>query len=74
MSRSIKKEKWFGNASRSEKLDKRINNRMFRKHEKMSIRKGEEPPIDMDEIRNIWAMAKDGKSYWRNATKKDMSK
>ena len=31
-------------------------------------------PIDMNEIRNVWAMDKDGKSYWGDAPEKSMRK
>lgn len=88
MSRSKKKVKYFGNANSSEKKDKRINNRMFRRKEKVigntikqelteeneSTDTETKYPIDMNEVRNVWAMAKDGKTYWSDATEKDMRK
>lgn len=97
MSRSIKKTKIFGHASSSEKKDKRINNRIFRRRENeisneilkeervdnTSFLWSEENqivdteakyPTDMDEVRSTWAMSKDGKAWWNDATKKDMSK
>jgi hypothetical protein len=39
-----------------------------------SIDTGVKYPVDMDEIRGTYAMCKDGKSYWHDATKKDLSK
>ena len=87
MSRSRRKVKIFGNAGKSEKKDKRINNRMFRRIESKKnneILKTEDLeekelesldlPIDMDEVRNVWAMKKDGKTYWKNASEKHMRK
>lgn len=101
MSRSYRKIKIFGNASSSEKQDKRINNRMFRRKEsilngeiKKEIPQGEHTaifeyvignygdkelteqkyPLNMNEIRNVWSMSKDGKTWWSSATKRDMSK
>ena len=76
MSRSKRKTKYFGNAGGSEKKDKRLANRMFRKLEKTKIamQQFEKLPVYMNEVMNVWAMAKDGKSYWKNAVKKDMRK
>lgn len=31
-------------------------------------------PINMNEVRPVWSMNKDGKSWWLLATKRDMSK
>ena len=86
MSRSKRKTPIFGRGGTSEKQDKRINNRMFRKKEQIvnsEIKKevlGSSSlsfteldisdikyPIDMDEVRSVWAMNKDGKVYWNNA-------
>jgi hypothetical protein len=89
MSRSYRKTKIFGHASSSEKEDKRINNRMFRKKEseisnelvkeanadlEVSDETETSYPTDMDEIRSTWGMAKDGKGYWKGATAKSMRK
>lgn len=31
-------------------------------------------PTNMNEIRNVWSMSKDGKTYWANAPLKSMRK
>ena len=95
MSNSRKKTKIFGNAGSSEKQDKRINNRMFRRKENivnneiekeiydrryLDFFEGEAEktettyPINMNEVRNVWSMDKDGKSYWMDAPEKAMRK
>ena len=97
MGKSVRKTKIFGNSGRSEKQDKRINNRMFRRKESTigntikqelteeninfvwseeneSVDTETKYPIDMNEIRNVWAMSKDGKSYWHDAPDKSMRK
>lgn len=85
MARSFRKTKIFGHTGSSEKEDKRINNRMFRRKENVidgEIKKSVDVdsvddsvyPVDMDEIRSTWSMRKDGKSYWKNAPDKSMRK
>jgi len=76
MSRSRKKTPIFGWAGHSEKKDKRIANRMFRKKEKLKMAMGqyENLPIYMDEVMNVWSMAKDGKGYWKDALTADGGK
>jgi len=94
MSRSIKKTKIFGYADSSEKQDKRINNRMFRRKENIVDNEiikelkdiyyesfdedlttaDYQYPQDMNEVRNVWSMAKYGKSYWMDAPEKSMRK
>lgn len=65
MSRSYKKTPICGNAGGSEKKDKRINNRMFRRRTNQMITVGryDDIPYDMNEVRNLWDMNKDGKSW-----------
>jgi hypothetical protein len=77
MSKSRRKTPIFGHTTtRSEKKDKRIANRMFRRITNSKIRIGlfEELPYDMDEIFNVWEMSKDGKSYWIEGKTKDGGK
>lgn len=93
MGNSKRKTKIFGNCNSTEKQDKRINNRMFRRREHTVSNEIEKElhtdnmlwyiereiseldyPIDMNEIRNVWAMDKDGKSYWVDAPEKSMRK
>ena len=76
MGKSKRKTKIFGHAGTSEKQDKRKANRMFRRKQKSAIQVGEfdKMPLDLEEVYPIWSMDKDGKSYWENATPKDMRK
>lgn len=75
MSRSIRKTKIFGiTSAKSEKQDKRIWNRTFRKVCKKLIRLEKEAPIKIHSIIDVWDGAKDGKRYLKNATIKDMRK
>lgn len=69
MSRSRRKTPIFGHAGKSEKKDKRLANRAFRRSEKTKIiaEEFEQIPIYMREVVNVWAMSKDGKSYFRDA-------
>ncbi len=75
MSRSYKKIKIFPRTCKdSEKFDKTKANRKLRTSIKVRIAKKLEVLPLMKEVSNVWAFAKDGKHYWANATKKDMSK
>jgi len=75
MSRSVRKTKIFGiTTAQTEKPDKRRWNRTFRKVCKKLIRLEKEAPVKMQGVTNIWDGAKDGKQYYRGATKKDMRK
>ncbi len=62
MSRSYRKTPIYGNAGDSEKKDKRLANRKFRKV-KPTLENEDELPIDLDEVINKWSMSKDGKHY-----------
>lgn len=75
MSRSVRKTKIFGiTTAETEKKDKRLWNRKFRKVCKKLIRTGKEAPVNLNSVTNIWSGAKDGRRYVINATKKDMRK
>jgi len=65
MGKSYRKTPIMGNASGSEKEDKRIANGKFRKKSKQKLHEHELDglPYDLDEVYNKWSMAKDGKSY-----------
>jgi hypothetical protein len=67
MSRSRRKTPIFGHAGKSEKKDKQMANRIFRKKTKDEIAKGnyENLPFDINQALNVWSMSKDGKSYWK---------
>ena len=65
MSRSFKKTPIVGIAGHSEKQDKRLGNRKFRKMAKHAIKQGKlnKLPYDMDSVQDVWSMSKDGKIY-----------
>lgn len=70
MSRSYRKTPIFGiTCSDSEKYEKRIINRKFRKKTKDMIQKGnyEKLPFNLNQIEDVWSMSKDGKYYWNEA-------
>lgn len=75
MSRSIRRTPIFGfTTAKSEKQDKRKWNRRFRKVCKKLIQLETEAPVKLAGVTNIWDGAKDGRHYWKGATKKDMRK
>ena len=75
MSRSYRKTPIFGHAcADSEKEDKRQANRSFRRTSKTLLASGKEPLHDVNQASEVWAMAKDGKSYWPDALAEDMRK
>ncbi|MFD1770647.1 hypothetical protein [Sphingobacterium suaedae] len=75
MSRSIRKTKIFGiTSAETEKQDKRLWNRKFRKVCKKLILKNKETPVKVNAVTNVWDGAKDGKKYYLGTTKKDMRK
>jgi hypothetical protein len=65
MSRSYKKTPISGWCGGSEKEDKQIANRKFRKREHQAIQSHqlERLPHDANDVSNVWSMAKDGK-HW----------
>lgn len=72
MSRSYRKTSIIGNAGSSEKMDKIIAHRKFRKyiknhitatHGDLELLEEIMMPKD-DEISNPWTSSKDGKTYW----------
>ena len=67
MARSYRKTPIGGlTCKTSEKWDKRKNNRMFRRREKVCIvtENWDRLPYNMNEVRSTWNMAKDGKSWF----------
>ena len=74
MSRSYRKTPIFGNCiCRSEKKDKRIANRAFRRIVRHCLRTGQELPLKR-EVSNVWSWGKDGKRWWSNYTVESMRK
>lgn len=75
MSRSFRRTPIFPiTTCESEKEDKRIANRAFRRKTKVAILTGRELPMSMDEVSNPWSWGKDGKNYWPEAPKKWLTK
>ena len=76
MGKSFRKTPIFGNTTaESEKKDKRLANRIFRRHNRQYLR------VDPDrlwnninEALNAYSMAKDGKNYWDDVPEKYMRK
>lgn len=67
MSRSIKKTSiWAMNGASSEKEDKRLYNRRYRRLCKQVLHVNPELELlpDLREYANLWAMAKDGKVWF----------
>ena len=70
MSRSYRKTPITGTTTaKSEKKDKRIANRRYRRKCDQALRNEEEMPV-LNEVSNVWEFAKDGKSYYYDKTDK----
>ena len=50
--------------AQSEKRDKQLANRRFRRISRHRVKIEREPLIDLDEISDIWDFQKDGKRYF----------
>lgn len=75
MSRSRKKIPKLGFSSAdSEKKDKRMANRMFRRINRQLLHSDKEPVSNMNEIITRWEMDKDDKRYVKNVDPKQMRK
>lgn len=75
MSNSYRKVPIFGHTKAdTEKGDKRHANRSFRRTSKTLMASGREPLHNINQASSIWDFAKDGKSFWANATVEDMRK
>lgn len=73
MSNSYRHTPIIGHTTRdSEKLDKKLWHRNFRRAGRQSS--GHELSPNIKTHSDPWTMAKDGKVYFREATKKDMRK
>lgn len=65
MSRSYKKTPICGiTTSESEKQDKQIANRRFRRNSHQLVKIGKEPPFRTREVSNVHTFDKDGKQYF----------
>ena len=65
MSRSFKHTTISGiTTATSEKRDKQLANRRFRRISRHRVKIEREPLIDLDEISDIWDFQKDGKRYF----------
>jgi hypothetical protein len=75
VSRSRKKIPILGfSSSESEKKDKRMANRMFRRINKQLLHTGNDLVNDMNEIMTRWEMDKDDKRYVKDVSSKEMRK
>ena len=74
MARSYKYRPFFTYCSGSEKEDKRLANRDFRHKTKLRAKSGSGEFLLMREVSNVWAFAKDGRRYVKEAGKKEMRK
>ena len=65
MSRSKRKTPKTGlTTAESEKKDKVFAPRKFRRAIKVKIKSNEEPPVNLNEVSDIWNFAKDTKKYY----------
>ncbi|MDY4280900.1 MAG: hypothetical protein SOX56_07525 [[Pasteurella] mairii] len=65
MSRSYKKTPICGiTSAESEKQDKRIANRRFRRNARQLVKIGKEPPFNIRVVSNVYSFDKDGKQYF----------
>lgn len=65
MSRSYKKTPIYGiTNAESEKQDKRIANRRFRRNARQLVKIGKEPPFNIRVVSNAYSFDKDGKQYF----------
>lgn len=65
MSRSKRKTPKTGlTTAESEKKDKVFAHRKFRRASKVKIKSNGEPPVNLNEVSDIWNFAKDTKRYY----------
>ncbi len=75
MSRSRKKIPIVGiSTATSEKQDKRMANRRFRRKIKIDLKTGKESFTSYKVINNPWSYDKDGKQYLKNPEEKNLRK
>lgn len=75
MSRSYKHSPIGGHCSKSEKKDKRVYNQKLRAKNKQLINSIDDYDdlvmLDVNDVSNVWSMAKDGKGYFDKPTEQD---
>lgn len=65
MSRSYRKMPICGiTTAESEKQDKQIANRRFRRNTRQLVKAGKEPPFNIRAVSNVYSFDKDGKQYF----------
>ena len=75
MSRSKRKTPIFAyTSSTSEKQDKRIWNKIFRRVSKLLIQNDKDLPLKLAAVANVWEGSKDGKYYWNEYSSKHLRK
>lgn len=50
--------------AKSEKYDKMVAHRRFRRREREAIHHGREPPVSLRQVSNVWDFNKDGKRWF----------
>lgn len=72
MSRSKRKTPIMGiTCAKSEKEDKRLANRAFRRRTRQALVVEMEPPFSRHQVSNVWDFAKDGKQFLSQETIKN---
>lgn len=66
MSRSYKKHPCITWTCKSNKKDKRLANRLFRRLSRIFIKIGKEPLHRLKECSNTWSFSSDGLADWNN--------
>jgi len=75
MSRSRRKTPKIGiTSAESEKNNKRMANRLFRRSTKSQLKSGQNVFVSVKEVSNVWSFDKDGKQFLMNPTKKNLRK
>lgn len=70
MSRSYKKHPAAKISGKSDKKDKRLANRLFRRFSKILLKIGKEPLYRLKECSNTWCFNSDGLARWNNKLNK----
>ena len=75
MSRSREKSKIHGvTTAASEKQDKQLANRRYRRLVKQRVKEGDDILPEVREVSDIWLFEKDGKTYFPEMPAKEMRK
>jgi len=64
MGKSRRKNDYCGICAASDKEDKRLANRTFRRKGKENLRRDKELPIQLNEVSDVYGFNKDGKTWF----------